>query len=613
MSLRSRVTNLLKYEVVQFMKDQIIPTDANTYVTIGRPIVWGGDSVEILNEVENIELSTNYMNQSRRNMMAAKKVQAADISYVVPRIDWANNTIYDMYQDHNEMHIHLRKNRIGVVYANADLTLSGNVNVASGGVDVIGSGTTFVGNVFIGDVITINAQSRTVSSISGAETLTVSSAFTNGGNGNTIVVVANNRLAKNTAGLFFGNTDIGTLVSIENEIREVIDVKSNYVVMVNTKFNNTYSGNTNILKITDKYPLFANNFYVRNSRDQVFKCMHTPGNTTDSFASTQEPTINIDGQLPESPFIETADGYKWKYLYTIPYGLKQKFFTKDWMPVVREDIAVNSAVDGRIDVIDILSSGSGYYLGNGYSGNIASYDIVTITGDGTGATATARIENGEITELNILDGGEGYTKANVIINDVNQLPTGTDAAFDVVVGPPGGHGFDPVKELGCYSLMLSVELNNIESGKIPVTSLSGNFDYRQICIVRDPIQTSTGLYANGSVYRTTTKFTLSDPGISNYQNDETVYVGTGLGSAVFSGTVAHWDPNTNELFLINLDGSYADLIGQEIKSVTTTAAILGIEESELVTFSGDLLYIENRLPIVRNTDQVEQIRVVFSF
>lgn len=418
-----------------------------------------------------------------------------------------------------------------------------------------------------------------------------------------------NLIVANTAS-WTGVLSLGNTITLNAETKQVIGVNATHIV-VNTAF--TYSvTNGSIVRIDDKYPHFANNFYCRNSKDQVFKCLHNGTDDGIGVPSTVEPTIDIDGQLPENPYILTSDGYKWKYLYTIPYGLKQKFFTNLWMPVVKDNSVVAGATDGRIDIIMIENGGTGYFLDNGESGNSASLSIVEVTGDGEGAVVTAKIQSGVITDLNILNGGTGYTTATVTTNDPDQLANGNTAILTAMISPPGGHGSNPVKELGCYSVMTAVSFEGTESDTIPVGTDVVPFDFRQISLIRDPLL-ANGVFANSSVYRTTTKLTLTDPGTSNYSNDETVYIGTGPNDATFTATVVNWNASTNELYVNNLAGNVT--VGSTLTGATSaaTATILGKTSPDIGLFTGDLLYIENRAKIVRDADQTEQIRLVLSF
>lgn len=533
-SAKSSITQLIKLEVVEFIRNEVFTTYSNTYISIGRPIRWGDElDPEEYDEIEDVEYTTNYRNQIYRDMIAIKKVQAADIALVVPRVDWKVDTIYDQYSDSVEIFSHERKLNVGTVDA---------------------TGTT---------------------------------------------------ITQNTA-IITGNISVGNTVFVGNESREVVAVGATTLTL-NTALSGTYA-NASLTRTDNTYPFFANTFYVRNSKDQVFECLFNNNNSP----STIEPTIDIDGQLPENPYIMTGDDYKWKYLYTIPYGVKQKFFTKNWMPVLIEPSVVAGSVNGRIDTVDILNGGTGYFLNNGESGNVASLNIITITGDGEGAEITAKIESGVITELNILDGGSGYTTAELTVFDTDQLANGTPAVLKASIPPYGGHGANPVKELGCYTVMTTVELEGSESDTIPVGSLTSEFDFRQITMLRDPLLTD-GSYANGSVYSTTTKLQLTDPGVTDYSNDETVYIGSSLAEATFTATVVNWNKSTNELFVNNMTGVASvgeGITGQDSAAVST---VLGVTQPNIRLFSGDLLYIENRDKIIRDVDQTEQIRLVLSF
>jgi hypothetical protein len=54
---------------------------------------------------------------------------------------------------------------------------------------------------------------------------------------------------------------------------------------------------------------------------------------------------------------------------------------------------------------------------------------------------------------------------------------------------------------------------------------------------------------------------------------------------------------------------------QIIKGLTSgvTVPILEIANSEIKTFSGDIIYAENRTNIVRKDNQIDQVKIVLSF
>jgi len=88
----------------------------------------------------------------------------------------------------------------------------------------------------------------------------------------------------------------------------------------------------------------------------------------------------------------------------------------NFYPTVYFEVAPDSTTN--IDSITVVSGGSGY-----------TSPTVTISGDGTGATATATVENGVITSITVVTGGTNYSQATVVISD----PTGSSAAAIAVL------------------------------------------------------------------------------------------------------------------------------------------------------------------------------------
>lgn len=353
---------------------------------------------------------------------------------------------------------------------------------------------------------------------------------------------------------------------------------------------------------------YDNKFYVRNNKDQVFKCLFNNGSTE----STIMPEISIGGQLPENPFVENADGYKWKYMYTIPQGLKEKFFTNLYMPVVSEPIVTNFAVDGRLDIIKIADPGAGFNA----NANSNTLSILTINGDGSNANITVRVAstaaNGaNIVGLNILNGGNNYTRATFTITDPLKIQGTANANLVAVIGPPGGHGSSVEEELGASNLMICVEFEGDEGGVFPVEA--GEVDgFRQIGMLKDPLLASNSNFASGSTYRTTTKYILTQPNKS-FEHEELVYIGENLQTAVFTAIVEHYDDDSFHLYVTNLKGSVsipASIVGSESGAIAT---VLSVEEPQIKQYSGDLLYLDNREKVVRSPFETQQIKIVLRF
>lgn len=126
-----------------------------------------------------------------------------------------------------------------------------------------------------------------------------------------------------------------------------------------------------------------------------------------------------------------------------------------------------TAVKGAIYSIKVNNGGSGYTTAS-----------VQISGDGTGATAQAIVDNGAVTKIRMLTYGSNYTYASVIISG-----NGINASATVILPPPLGHGSNAVTEL--YSR--SVCFFNILRGD-PIINADGNqISFRQYGIIQDPV------------------------------------------------------------------------------------------------------------------------------
>jgi len=659
--------------IAEDVKDHF-SVDSNAYIGIGRSLDFGSS----VTDVDEVVFSTIDENSIYRNLIGLKKIQPSDMQLVAARVDWASGISYDQYEDHINIFTYTDVNAIGTANANANTTLAGTANIAASNV-VIGNGTSFTNYIFPGDQIAVNLAVKTVVSVTNNTHLIVNSAYANTNTGGSVVLVRNNKTVVANSADFSART-VGDVIRINTDDREIVAIRSSKVISLNSGL--TYSNsNISVSTVSNTYPLYANNFYVRNSRDQVFKCLYD----NNDAVSTIEPTIDIDGQLPESPFIQTGDGYKWKYMYTIPAGLKQKFFNAKWMPVLTDQAVVAGTTQGAIDIIEVLWGGSGHIDG----GNSNTARILEITGaDGANANLVATVSGGVIAGVTILNGGNNYTLGTVTVTDTNKLgavtlpgtvnvtgttvyantannpyfvgnvfvndivtingesrnvvtvsttqlslnaavntPTNTqiativrsNAAFNIQFSPSsGGHGSNPPEELGAHTIMISTELVQTENETIPVSQVAQLFDFNQVSIIQDPLYqyaNNTTYYANGNNLRATTRLFVSDPGTSNFVQDETVFVGSTVDDANTTGVanVAHWDPNDNYLYINNITGVFN--VQDPVKGLSSgvTVPILEIANSEIKPFSGTMLYTENRKNVVRLDNQIDQIKIVLSF
>jgi hypothetical protein len=353
----------------------------------------------------------------------------------------------------------------------------------------------------------------------------------------------------------------------------------------------------------DQNNLLTLNFYVRNSYDQVFKCLWNNNGEVSTVMPFFQP-----GTYSSNNIFKGDDNYKWKYIYTIDTGNKRTFMDSQWMPapvgqnipgpVLDNNLNPIGIWSGDIEVINVIDGGSGY------SNSVTI--SVNITGDGTGATAQVKDVNndGAITDIIITNTGSNYTYANVSITS----SSGDGANVIVPISPVGGHGFDPLTELGCNHVMFTCEFNGSEGGVIPT-----DIDYRQIGLLVYPLaKSSWPNAANGSIYNATTQLTVA-PGFGQFTNDEVLYQGASLDQASFKGTVVSFNVATNVVSLINTVGNVtlnASIFGSSSSTVRTA---LSAKLSDILLPSGYISYIENRSGVQRSADGIEQFKAVLGY
>ena len=346
-------------------------------------------------------------------------------------------------------------------------------------------------------------------------------------------------------------------------------------------------------------------FYIRNIYDQVFKCLWNNNGTQSLNEPYFEPGTYNTNNVYQGP-----DGYKWKYIYTVDIALKLNFMDKHWMPIQVEEYASNplkypSVGYGSIDVINVINGGSGY-------ADTASKISVAISGANTApAVGSAVISNGSITDIRVISSGTNYISANVVISTIP--PTGTGAVAIAPVSPIGGHGTDPLAELGCRNVMITSTFNGTESDSAGVAMVPIDITYYQIGLMANPtsLKTSPDI-ATGAIYKTSTDLIVAG-GVGSYSSDELVYQGTTLASATFRGTVLSFDPASNIVKVINITGDLttnAPVYGNSSNSIRT---LLAYSNPDLVTLSGDILYIDNRSGITRSIDGIEQFKMVLGY
>ena len=368
------------------------------------------------------------------------------------------------------------------------------------------------------------------------------------------------------------------------------------------------------------YP--TNAYYVMNSNQQIYICLQqgkTNANPPQVVASTVQPTGNTTG----TPF-RTADGYMWKFLYSIGALKAAKFISTAYIPVAKmqdssnaplllDEVGVDSdspAEDVEQQLVQQNAVGGqvlGYVVTNGGTG-YTSVPTLTIKGDGVNAKAVATVVGGQVTKVTVKDSsdasiafGSGYTRASVTITGGG----GDSAQVRAIIGPPNGIGADPRDDLKSGAIMFNTKPSGAEGGAFIVDQ-----DFRQVTLLKNLTQwDSTGLLtaeaANGL-----SKLVLTAVNDGPFVDDLIIQGQT-------SGTKAYIDNvDSNGVFYHQSDYTgYGDFdSGETIEIVegggSTTATVSNILRGEFDPMSGELLYIDNRAAVIRSTDQTEDIKIV---
>ena len=329
-------------------------------------------------------------------------------------------------------------------------------------------------------------------------------------------------------------------------------------------------------------------FYVYTTGNNIYKCISNNGGA----ASTVMPTGTSTGILT------TGDGYSWKYMYTASAARRIKWETINWIPVEtlgsddgsdQWDVQT-AAVDGTIDRIGVTAGGSGYTTPVISGITEANPAVVTATGHG--------ITNGTIVHIKDV---VGMTE----VNDLNFTITYIDAnSFSIGVNSTG---YTTYGSAGTINPAVSVTDADGSSATGTVTLSAGAVSAVTVSNV-------------GSGYREQAVVTISDVG------------GSGATAKPFTSPInGHGSDAVTELggYYVMLYSILAGDIGSGdipvgddfrkvgiIRNPEASAAPCTLDNysgAEVDDDTGQILYVENRTPILRATGQTETVHIIISF
>ena len=384
--------------------------------------------------------------------------------------------------------------------------------------------------------------------------------------------------------------------------------------------------------------LYDSTFYFMTSDYRVYKVLDNNGGTAYSGA---EPTST-------SSSIFELGGYVLKYMYQITTSEAAKYLTSDFIPVSDDSTISAAAVDGKIESLKI-TAGSSYTNGTYYA---AVYGDGTSAGTSSGAIIRITVSGGTIqsfgltagSDTTVHAGGAGYTFGTVnlasgftfsdaALSSASAIG-GSGGVIEVVISPKNGHGNSAIVELGGHFIMTATTLTQAENDDITTAN-----DFRQVGLVVDATNFGTSTVASATTRRQT--FVVRASSVSGvFEVDEKITQAT-TGAV---GKVVEFD-STNSLLYFqqerfgdfgtnNTTGDHSVFEGANVITGATSSAtftpstssetitlannntittVSGYVNPELQPDSGNIVYLENRKPIQRDSDQTEDIKLIIEF
>lgn len=351
--------------------------------------------------------------------------------------------------------------------------------------------------------------------------------------------------------------------------------------------------------------------YVMNTNHHVYMCLRTGRNKKgETVVSTVMPTNSNN-----DPF-ETADGYVWKFLYTISALEADQFLTASFMPTryitsvdsnssgveLKQYEIQRTARPGRITSFVMESGGIGYDSNDPPT-------VLLVKGNGDSShVVSVFIESGRITKLEMdadsstLAYGDGYEEGvDVVITG----GVGSGAMARAVISPAQGIGYNAMADLKTDAFAMHVKIEGDDQDFIV-----GN-DFRQIGIIANPKKNQ----AIDSDFTDQTGTLLRAMKLNNvsyvFTTDNRIKAVTGTQAEAFvdryndSDKILYYH-QTPATGFINFDSN--DVIDE------VDGNGLGNFENHIIPevkpFTGDVLYINNRASIIRSSTQTEDVKII---
>ena len=267
----------------------------------------------------------------------------------------------------------------------------------------------------------------------------------------------------------------------------------------------------------------------------------------------------------------------------------------DSLPALQSAVE-GASIEGTVDRVEVTTAGTLYQPDD---------VTLTITGDGTGAEASATVNaaTGAITAVTVTQAGTGYSYADITITTAGG--NGSGAVCRAIVSPQGGHGSNATRELFANNLGLTVSFDENTNRDL----ILGN-DFRQIALIKN-IKTPAGV-----VYTTNTATACYIINVATADITANRYVADDIITTSDGGKfqVIQVDSDNDNVYLT---AELPLITGSSTLTNTTqnipSLSINSVTNPEVKNSSGEVIYLDNRSPVTRSEDQVEQIKALIRF
>ncbi len=567
------------------------------YLFIGKSDAWSGsfsdsnipNPATAANPSSDTTANTSYTHW--KDMIAAKKIASSDVSHVIPRQNWTSGRHYSMY-DHTE--------------TMSDLTaVRTNQTISTG-----------TGELYPMYVMNTNF--------------------------NVYKCLFNN---KNQQGTPFPSTVEPTAVATDAGAPAALSDgyvwKYMYTISPSDSIKYVTSGYIPVKQIRDANALgsgaaaggLGTNGVKNDGSDQATIEFNAVNGALDVFViSNDGGDYHFENDMP------IASGSGTSLVLSSPsltqnesYNNSSVYFTFSGSSYVRKVLS-GSYNSGTSQMTLTLDSSLNTTLTGSLTANVAPFP--RIIGDGGGQeivlTANSAAAN-SVGGVTVINSGNNYTKASLTVLQQG-TGAGSGAVITPIIPPKGGHGYDPINELGGYYIMINTKLTQDESGSFTTTN-----DFRKLGLLKDPNADGTNTKYTSSTATQAKTFTFS----SNTApiNPDMIITQGSVGSDGATAHVVDVNASASTIRVINVENGANSSVGYDgvsgsFQCTTANAAsgfggassgesiftytggsatLVNVANGAMDIGSGEVIYIENRAPVARAADQTEDIKLVIEF